>query len=224
MEKFAVAIDGPNGAGKSSVARALAAKLGCVYVDTGALYRAIGLHVERCGADPDSAEQVAEILHDAKVELRYAEEGQRVYLNGEDVSGLIRTPKASIYASKVSKIPEVRAALLGIQRDMATHQSVVMDGRDIGTVVLPSAEVKIFLTASPEVRAKRRYLELIEKGENTTLEEVLNDRIWRDKNDSEREIAPLRPAEDSVLVDTSELDFEQSVAAVEKVVSERTGR
>ncbi len=224
MEKFAVAIDGPNGAGKSSVARALAAKLGCVYVDTGALYRAIGLHVERCGADPDSAEQVAEILHDAKVELRYAEEGQRVYLNGEDVSGLIRTPKASIYASKVSKIPEVRAALLGIQRDMATHQSVVMDGRDIGTVVLPSAEVKIFLTASPEVRAKRRYLELIEKGENTTLEEVLNDLIWRDKNDSEREIAPLRPAEDSVLVDTSELDFEQSVAAVEKVVSERTGR
>ena len=224
MEKFAVAIDGPNGAGKSSVARALAAKLGCVYVDTGALYRAIGLHVERCGADPDSAEQVAEILHDAKVELRYAEEGQRVYLNGEDVSGLIRTPKASIYASKVSKVPEVRAALLGIQRDMATHQSVVMDGRDIGTVVLPSAEVKIFLTASPEVRAKRRYLELIEKGENTTLEEVLNDLIWRDKNDSEREIAPLRPAEDSVLVDTSELDFEQSVAAVEKVVSERTGR
>ena len=224
MEKFAVAIDGPNGAGKSSVARALAAKLGCVYVDTGALYRAIGLHVERCGADPDSAEQVAEILHDAKVELRYAEEGQRVYLNGEDVSGLIRTPKASIYASKVSKIPEVRAALLGIQRDMATHQSVVMDGRDIGTVVLPSAEVKIFLTASPEVRAKRRYLELVEKGENTTLEEVLNDLIWRDKNDSEREIAPLRPAEDSVLVDTSELDFEQSVAAVEKVVSERTGR
>ena len=223
MEKFAVAIDGPNGAGKSSVARALAKKLGCVYVDTGALYRAIGLFVDRRGVDPDSTEQVAAVLKDASVELRYAEDGQRVYLNGEDVSALIRTPKASIYASKVSKIPAVRAALLDLQRDMAKSQSVIMDGRDIGTVILPNAEVKIFLTASAEVRANRRYLELVQKGESITPEEVLKDMVWRDRNDAERDIAPLRAAQDAVVVDTSLMSFDESVEAVERIVRERTG-
>lgn len=223
MKKFAIAIDGPNGAGKSTVARALAAKLSCVYVDTGALYRAIGLYTARTETDPDNADAVTALLPDIKVDLAYAEDGQRVLLNGEDVSGLIRTPQASVYASKVSKIPSVRAALLGLQQGMAERQSVVMDGRDIGTVVLPNAEVKIFLTASAEVRAGRRYRELIEKGETTTLEEVLRDMIWRDKNDSEREIAPLRPAEDAVMLDTSELDFDGSVSAAERIVLERIG-
>ncbi len=226
MEKFAVAIDGPNGAGKSTIAKALAARLGCIYVDTGALYRAVGLFVRRADAAPDDPEAVGALLPKLTVDLAYnppedARPGQRVLLCGEDVSDLIRTPEISIYASQVSKIPAVRSALLDIQRGLAAKHSVVMDGRDIGTVILPDAEVKIFLTASPEVRAERRYKELIEKGNETTYEEVLRDLIWRDKNDSEREIAPLRAAEDAVLLDTSALSLEQSVAAAEQLVSKR---
>ena len=226
MERFAIAIDGPNGAGKSTIAKKLAARLGCIYVDTGALYRAVGLHVKNREVSPDDEKAVIGLLPGLSVDLAYGEEGsdrpgQRVLLDGEDVSDLIRTPEISIYASKVSKIPAVRAALLELQRGLAARHSVVMDGRDIGTVILPDAEVKIFLTASPEIRAERRYRELIEKGVETSYEEVLRDLIWRDKNDSEREIAPLRAAEDAVLLDTSGLSLEESVAAAERLVNAR---
>ena len=226
MEKFAVAIDGPNGAGKSTIAKALAARLGCIYVDTGALYRAVGLFVKNADCPPEDGEAVAALLPKIELDLAYngpesERPGQRVLLCGEDVSDLIRTPEISIYASQVSKIPAVRASLLELQRGLAARHSVVMDGRDIGTVILPDAEVKIFLTASPEIRAERRYRELVEKGTQTTYEEVLRDLIWRDRNDSEREIAPLRPAEDSVLLDTSGLDLEESVRAAEQLVRDR---
>ncbi len=218
MNRFAVAIDGPNGAGKSSVAKELARRLGCVYIDTGAMYRAIGLHVMRSGAKSDDVEATIRLLPGAQVSLEHREDGQHIFLNGEDVSTAIRTPEASIYASNVSKVPEVRAALLDFQRKFAREMSVIMDGRDIGTVVLPDAEVKIFLTASVDARAKRRYDELIARGQDVKYEDVRSDLEWRDRNDSTREIAPLKPADDAVIVDTSELDFEQSVAEVLAIV------
>ncbi|MCI5515638.1 MAG: (d)CMP kinase [Oscillospiraceae bacterium] len=215
-----VAIDGPAGAGKSTVAKAAAKELGYIYVDTGALYRTIALNAVRHGVLNDT-EKIEAMLSDTKVELKYADGVQSVYLNGEDVSGLIRTPEISMGASVVSAIPKVRAFLLDLQRDIAKKNNVIMDGRDIATVVLPNADVKIFLFASPECRAKRRYDELIEKGESVTFDEVLDDMNKRDYQDSHREIAPLKPSEDSVMADTSELDLNGSVQLVVDIIKEK---
>ncbi|HIU50619.1 MAG TPA: (d)CMP kinase [Candidatus Limousia pullorum] len=219
---IAVAIDGPAGAGKSSVAKAVGKQLGLLYVDTGALYRTVGLAALRKGVDPSSKAEVEALLKEISVEMDFSEtSGQVVLLNGEDVTGLIRTPEVSMTASDISALPIVREYLLGLQRNIAKTKNVIMDGRDIGTVVLPDAQVKIFLTASPESRAERRYKELVEKGEKTTVKDVLRDVIKRDYNDTNRKAAPLRPAEDSVLVDTTNLDFDGSVEAVAKIIRER---
>ena len=218
MKSIAVAIDGPSGAGKSTIARAAAERLGFVYVDTGAMYRTIGLAVCRAGVQLGDTAGIVPVLPGIEVSLNYQDGIQHVWLNGEDVSDQIRTPEMSKYASFVSAVPEVRAFLLDTQRNMAKKYSVIMDGRDIGTVILPEAEVKIFLTASPQARAKRRYLELQQKGEAVTLHEVLADMIQRDKDDTTRAEAPLRQAEDAVLIDTSELTLEQSMDAVEAVI------
>ncbi|MBQ9859619.1 MAG: (d)CMP kinase [Clostridia bacterium] len=218
---YAIAIDGPAGAGKSTIAKILAKELELIYVDTGALYRTIGCHILRQGIDPADEAAVVAALDGIKVELVHREGEQRVLLNGEDVSGEIRTPAISMAASRVSAIPAVRAFLLQTQRDIAATHSVVMDGRDIGTVILPNAKVKIFLTASPESRATRRFAELQEKGDPATYEEVLADMIKRDYDDSHREIAPLRQAEDAVPVDTSGDTLEQSVARIRAVVRQQ---
>ena len=218
---IAIALDGPAGAGKSSIAKRAAKALGYIYVDTGALYRTIGLAAMRAGVEPQPSDEVDSLLSRITVSLEFNEQGEQVVLlDGEDVSSLIRTPEASMMASKISAVPSVRAYLLDLQRDMAKTHNVIMDGRDIGTVVLPDAKVKIFLTASPEARAERRYKELVEKGTDTTFEQVLRDVKERDYNDSHRAIAPLKPAEDSILVDTTELDFEQSVEAIINVIKE----
>ena len=218
MKSIAVAIDGPSGAGKSTIARAAAGRLGFVYVDTGAMYRTIGLAVCRAGVQLGDTAGILPVLPGIEVNLSYEDGVQHVLRNGGGVSDLIRTREMSKYASFVSAVPEVRAFLLDTQRDMAKKCSVIMDGRDIGTVILPDAEVKIFLTASPEARARRRYLELQQKGENVTLDEVLADMIQRDRDDTTRAEAPLRQAEDAVLVDTSELTLEESMDAVEAVI------
>lgn len=217
-----VAIDGPAGAGKSTVARGAAKKLGYIYVDTGALYRTVALAATRNGV-LESAEKTEQMLKDITVDLAFDDAGaQCVYLNGEDVSSLIRTPEISMEASNVSKIPAVRAFLLGLQRDIAAKNNVIMDGRDIATVVLPDAQVKIFLTASPECRAERRYKELLEKGENVKYDDVLADVNARDYQDSHREIAPLKPAEDSVIADTSGKSLPQSIEMIISVIKEKT--
>lgn len=219
---IAIAIDGPAGAGKSTIARLAAKEMSFIYVDTGALYRTIGLSAQRNNIGSKDAKKILEMLKDIKVELAFNEKNEQiVLLNGEDVSSLIRTPEISMYASDVSAIPEVRAFLLDLQRNMAKTNNIIMDGRDIGTVVLPDAKVKIFLTASAEVRAKRRYDELIEKGMDVKFEDVLSDVVTRDYNDSHRETAPLKPAEDSVIVDTSELNLEQSVEKLISIMKER---
>ena len=215
---FNVAIDGPAGAGKSSIARAAAKKLGFIYVDTGALYRAVGVYGLRNGIDNKDAEAVAGMLPHISVELKFRNGVQHVYLNGEDVSEEIRTPPASMAASDVSAVPAVRQFLFDLQRDIAAKNDCIMDGRDIGTVVLPNAQVKIFLTASPEARAMRRYKELQEKGEKDTYEEVLADLLQRDYNDSHRAVAPLKPAEDSITVDNSGLSLEDSIEQVLSVI------
>lgn len=220
---IAVAIDGPVGAGKSSIARAAAARLGFIYCDTGALYRSVGLYCVRNGVDLKNPEAVAAQLPNIKLEIRLADGTQHVFLNGEDVSEEIRLPEISMAASSVSAVPEVRAALLDLQRDTAAKSSAIMDGRDIGTVVLPNADVKIFLTAAAEIRAKRRYDELIAKGKDVKFEDVLRELNERDYADMHRETAPLKQAEDAVLADTSELDFEQSVDLVCKLIGDKTG-
>lgn len=220
---IAIALDGPAGAGKSTIARRAAAALDYIYVDTGALYRAVGLAASRRGIEPVPSAEVDAMLGSVKVDLTFNESGEQVVLlDGEDVSKLIRTPEASMMASKISAIPSVRAFLLGLQRDMAHTRNVIMDGRDIGTVVLPDAQVKIFLTASPEARAQRRYRELKEKGMDVRYEDVLQDVITRDYNDTHRETAPLKPAEGCIMVDTTELDFEQSVEKIITVIKENT--
>lgn len=216
-----VAIDGPAGAGKSTVARAAAAKLGYIYVDTGALYRAVGVYCLRKEITTNDAESVGAILSEITVELKFIDGVQHVFLNGDDVSTEIRLPEASMAASNVSAIPEVRAFLFDLQRDIAAKNNCIMDGRDIGTVVLPNAQVKIFLTADPEERAMRRYKELIEKGSEVTYEEVLEDLKVRDYNDSHREIAPLKPAEDSVIVNTTGYTLEESIEKIVKTVKEK---
>ena len=218
---IAIAIDGPSGAGKSTLARAAAARYGYTYMDTGALYRSIGLYALRRGVRPDDGEGVAALLPEITLRLAYAQDGQHVFLCGEDVSSQIRTPEVSLAASGVSAQGPVRANLLGLQREMAQQQNVVMDGRDIGTVVLPQAQVKIFLTASSEERARRRYNELIERHEQVQYEQVLSDVIRRDREDSTRALAPLKAAEDAVLLDTTGLDFEQSLEKLCALVEER---
>ena len=215
---FNVAIDGPAGAGKSSIARAAAKELGFIYVDTGALYRAVGVYGLRNGIDNKNAEAVAGMLPHISVELKFRDGVQHVYLNGEDVSEEIRTPPASMAASDVSAVPAVRQFLFDLQRDIAAKNDCIMDGRDIGTVVLPNAQVKIFLTASPEARAMRRYKELQEKGAKDTYEEVLADLLQRDYNDSHRAVAPLKPAEDSITVDNYGLSLEDSIEQVLSVI------
>lgn len=215
---FSVAIDGPAGAGKSSIAKQAAKKLGFIYVDTGALYRALGCAAAEKQVDISDEAALKELLNSTTVELAFKDGTQLVILNGEDVSDKIRTPKASMAASNISKIPMVREFLLDLQRNMAKTQSVIMDGRDIGTVVLPNADVKIFLTASPEVRAERRYKELLEKGEKVDYNSTLEDVIKRDYQDTHRETAPLKPADDSVYIDTSGLSFDESVNKIIEVI------
>ncbi|MBO5726890.1 MAG: (d)CMP kinase [Clostridia bacterium] len=218
---ISVAIDGPAGAGKSTISRTLAGKLGFIYVDTGALYRALGLKFSRMGYDTTLDCDIDSVLKGTKIDICFIDGSQHVMLDDEDVSSDIRTPEASMMASAVSAKPPVRAFLLEMQRDLARRNNVIMDGRDIGTVVLPNAEVKIFLTATPEIRAERRYKELIEKGMDVKYEDILADVIKRDYNDSHREIAPLKPAEDSVIADTSELTFDESVELLHNIVLEK---
>ena len=216
-----IAIDGPSGAGKSTLARKLAEKLNYIYVDTGALYRTVGLFVRRREIDPADVELVSSVLSDLTVSLRFINGEQHVFLNDEDVSADIRVHEISQYASLVSAIPAVRKYLFNTQQKMAQSNDVIMDGRDIGTVVLPNADVKIFLTASAEVRAERRYKELLERGQNVDYETVLKDVIARDEQDMNREIAPLKPADDSIVVDTSGLSFDESLSLLYKTVIER---
>ncbi len=222
MSIINVAIDGPAGAGKSTISRAAAKEMGYIYIDTGALYRTVGLNAMRKGADVNNPESViATLTDDLKVELRFIDGEQRMFLNDEDVSDKIRTPEASSAASKVSAVPEVRKYLFDLQKNLAKSNNCIMDGRDIGTVVLPDAKVKIFLTASPEARAKRRYIELTEKGMDVSYDDVLADMIKRDYDDSHRAIAPLKQADDAVLADTSELSLQQSIDLIIKIIKDK---
>ena len=225
MSTISIAIDGPSGAGKSTLAKSVSKTLGYLYVDTGAIYRTIGYAAFSKGVDPKDGEAAAALLPELEIGLHYGEDGlQHMTLNGADVTDQIRLPEISLYASAVSAHPAVRAHLLEMQRKLARENNVVMDGRDIGTVVLPDATVKIFLTASPEVRARRRYQELLEKGQKASYEQVLKDVQQRDYQDTHRDIAPLKMCRDSVKVDTSEMDLEQSVAAIRKIVEEKISR
>lgn len=220
---IAIAIDGPAGAGKSTISKAAAKQLGFIYIDTGALYRTVGLAASRKGVAPSEGKELDDMLSSISVELTFNEKGEQVVLlDGEDVSGSIRTPEASMMASKISAVPAVRAYLLDIQRDMAKTNNVIMDGRDIGTVVLPNAEIKIFLTAAPEARAERRYKELVEKGMDVKYEDVLDDVKTRDYNDMNRDIAPLKQADDAVLADTTELDLQGSIDLIVSIIKERS--
>ena len=225
MEKiYSVAVDGPSGAGKSTLAKAAAAELHIIYVDTGAIYRTIGCYARRQGVDAADTQAVIALLPRVKIGLRYDDQGlQHMLLQGEDVTEEIRLPEISLYASAVSAIPEVRAFLLEMQRDFARRSSVIMDGRDIGTVVLPDADVKIFLQADVEVRARRREKELIERGTPRPFEQVLAEMKERDYNDTHRAAAPLRPAEDAIVVDTSYLDFQQSKEKILEIIREKVG-
>ncbi len=217
----AVAIDGPVGAGKSTIARECAKRLGFIYVDTGAMYRGIGLYCDDTGIDISDDNAVERALSDITLEIKLEDGTQHIILNGKDVSEDIRRPHISMAASKVSAIPAVRQFLLELQRSFADNNNVIMDGRDIGTVVLPNAQVKIYLTADDEIRAKRRYDELIAKGEQVAYEDVLADLRQRDYNDMNRAVAPLKQADDAVLADTSGLDFDGSVALVENIIKSR---
>ncbi len=219
---ISIAIDGPAGAGKSTLSRKLAQNLGFIYVDTGALYRTVGLKFSNMGADTNLNCDIDAILSQTTVDIRFVDGEQRVFLDEKDVSDEIRTPTASMMASAVSAKPPVRAFLLEMQRKLARENNVVMDGRDIGTVVLPDAEVKIYLTASAEARANRRYKELIEKGTTVTYKEVYDDMVQRDYNDMNREIAPLKQADDAILADTSECNLEESLELLLKIVKENT--
>ena len=217
-EHFAIAIDGPAGAGKSTMAKAVAKELGYLYVDTGAIYRTVGYHMWLMGISPRDTDGITRLIDDVNIDIRYENGVQRMILNGKDVTGEIRTPEMSMYASGVSAQPVVRDFLLEMQRSLAREHNVIMDGRDIGTVVLPYADVKIFLTASPEVRAERRFHELTEKGEKTTFEKVLSEMKQRDRQDSTRAIAPLKCAPDAVKLDTSDYTIAESIEAILKIV------
>ena len=221
---YSIAVDGPSGAGKSSLAKAIAAELHILYVDTGAIYRTIGCYARRKGVEAADTEAVIALLPEVKIGMRYDAQGlQHMLLHGEDVTEEIRLPEMSLYASAVSAIPEVRAFLLEMQRDFARKSSVIMDGRDIGTVVLPHADVKIFLKADVEVRARRREKELRVRGTPRPYEQVLEEMRQRDYNDTHRSAAPLRAAEDAVIVDTSDLDFRQSEEKLLEIIREKVG-
>lgn len=219
-----IAIDGPSGSGKSYLAKRLAEHYGFVYVDTGALYRTIGLYIQRKGFASTDTQAIVSVLNEIDISMRLRDGKGEVLLFGEAVGDEIRTPKSSVYASDVSKIPEVRAFLLDLQRSIAEKNNTVMDGRDIGTVILPNAQVKIFLFASNEERARRRYLELCEKGISTDYQSVLDDIVWRDRNDRNREIAPAVPAEDAFMLDNSKLDRDATLEAAVRLVDERLGK
>lgn len=223
MKHINIAIDGPSGAGKSTLARMTANRLGLIYVDTGAMYRCIGLHTVNNNIKIDAKEEIISSLDRVNIGMKYVNGLQHMYLNGEDVTELIRTPQVTAAASAVSAIPEVRNFLLNTQRDLAAANNVIMDGRDIGTVVLPSAELKIFLTASAEDRAMRRYKEFVEKKIDISYEQVLSDIIARDKQDSERDVAPLKPADDAVLVDTTGNTLEQSFEIIKELAERIIG-
>ena len=224
-KKISIAIDGPAGAGKSTIARRLAQEMGYRYVDTGAIYRTVAYFMDLWGVSPKDVDGVNRYIDELTIGIEYDEDGvQHMIMNGMDVTGDIRTQEISQKASLISAHAVVREMLLDMQRDIARQYDVVMDGRDIGSVVLPKATVKIFLTASPEVRAKRRYQELLEKGQKASYEQVLKDVQQRDYQDTHRDIAPLKMCRDSVKVDTSEMDLEQSVAAIRKIVEEKISR
>ena len=218
-----IAIDGPGGAGKSTISRTVAKRLDILYVDTGSLYRTIGLFVKMKNVDPKNADAVSAILPEISIEVKYENGAQVNYLNGVNYGDAIRTPEMSMYASDVSKVPAVRAFLLETQKHIARTNSVIMDGRDIGTVILPNADVKIFLTASAECRAMRRYKELCERGQNVKYEDVLSEMNERDAQDSSRKIAPAKPAEDAIILDTTAYDFDQSVNAILEIIEKKCG-
>ena len=222
---YAIAIDGPAGSGKSTMARRVAKDLGFVYVDTGAIYRTVGYHMDFYGIGPKDTDGITRLIGDVNIVIEYDADGlQHMILNGRDVTEEIRTPEMSKIASVISAQKVVRDYLLDMQRQLARTHNVVMDGRDIGTVVLPGADVKIFLTADPEVRARRRFDELAAKGEKVKFEKVLQDLIARDEQDKNRKIAPLRPAKDAVHLDTTDLDIEQAAAAMESIIKEKLGQ
>ncbi len=223
MTTVKVAVDGPAGAGKSTIAKAVAKDFGYIYIDTGAMYRAVGLAALKKGIDPKNASAVESILDDVEITIKHIDGVQQVYLNGENVSTEIRTPKASVAASDVAVIPAVRLKLVELQRTLAQKENVIMDGRDIATYVLPDAQVKIFLTASVDSRAMRRFIELEEKGIKTNFDDVKKDMEYRDKNDSSREFAPLKAAEDSILVDSTELSLEDTIAKIEEIIKNSIG-
>ena len=223
MKHLSIAIDGPSGAGKSTFAKKLAADIGFAYIDTGAIYRSVGLFVYKKGVSPKDPLAVSQLLPLIKIEIHFDGGAQRMILNGQDVTEEIRMPEISLYASHVSAIPQVRDFLLEMQRDFALKYTIIMDGRDIGTVVLPNAELKIYLTAALAARAQRRYIELIDKGVDTTLDDVTRDMELRDKNDSSRDTAPLRKADDAVLLDTTDMDLEESYREIRKIVKDRLG-
>lgn len=218
---ISIAIDGPSGAGKSTLAKALAKELGYIHTDTGALYRTVGLAVLRAGVAPDNRDAVIALLPHIDILLRYEADGQKIYLGGEEVSAFIRTNEISSYASKVSAIPEVRTFLLDLQRGIAKENNVIMDGRDIGTVILPDAKVKFFITVSDEERARRRHRELLSRGENISLEEVRRTMAERDKNDSTRKVAPAIPAPDAVFLDNTG-DFSETVSRALAIIRSKT--
>lgn len=215
-----IAIDGPAGAGKSTISKKVASSLGFVYIDTGAMYRTVGLKAVRCGVDTNDEKGVIELLPSLDIDIRHEGVEQHIYLDGENVSDKIRTPQISMAASNVSRIPAVRLAMVDMQRKLAQNHDVVMDGRDIASYVLPDAEIKIFLTASVDARAKRRYDELLEKGESVSFEDVKNEMIQRDTNDSTREFAPLTVADGAEVIDTSELTLSESIDKVIDYVRE----
>ena len=222
MKVINIAIDGPSGAGKSTLARLIAKKMGYVYIDTGAMYRAAALKMINLGIDvKNDTDGVIKAISDTDIEISHLDDGQHIFLDKKDVTSLIRTPDVSMGASAVATIKEVRLKLVEMQRKIAQKCNCIMDGRDIGTYVLPDADIKIFLTASAEERAKRRYAELLEKGENVSYDEVLADMIERDKNDSERTFAPLKAASDSIKVDTSKIDLDESLRLIEGIILDR---
>lgn len=224
MEKFlSVAIDGPSGAGKSTIAKAAAKALNFVYLDTGAIYRTVAWHISMHGIGPKDTDHVPMLLDDANIDIQFQEDGQHMILNGKDITGEIRTPEISTVAAQVAQQKCVRDYLLSLQRNLAKTHNIIMDGRDIGTVVLPHASLKIFLTASAEKRAQRRYEEYLAKGQTANYETVLKDQEKRDYEDTHRKIAPLKQAKDAVLVDTTELSLEESVDAVIGLMKEKLG-
>ena len=220
-KRLNIAIDGPSGSGKSTLAKLLAKKYGLIYIDTGAIYRTIGLYALRAGVDRTDTKGVTALLPQMKIGMTLENGGGVVWLNGERMGGELRTPECSLYASDVSKIPAVREYILDLQRDIARKNDCVMDGRDIGTVILPKAQVKIFLFASAEKRAERRLAELLAKGENVTLQQVLDDMRWRDENDKTRKIAPAVPAADAVMLDNGGLDIEATLDAASKIIESK---